>query len=443
VQLGVCKVLTNLFSNEIITLSDVNVGFLSNLIDRFLIKSNGGRKLAIRSLIHNIVYVSRNWVPRRIFSGVLLTAYFKTFFEERDERMDILYSLQHLVDLVETDSGKKETEMEEFFIRSGVSVERNSDEYYVLPPLSLLEPEDDYEPWIYSADLVSGRMWSRDEIEQCVPFSWEECSAGNRNKLMGLIPFEQKLWLVWSCKFDSFGDLFFEQIDEGLSHIGKWDELIKSLTLICHVLVMAIQKCEEFAVKLDDSKLYSRLANYSHVPEVVTVFSEMCYLSQDFAKHVLDLGVYKNILPICKVRSDDCRSLSVRKFLFAPSSVKCCMFSNLSNEQIKEMIRFALSIRPPVEDEDTFKRWVSRMSEMFHHKTVVSLLGLNEEILIELRSEFSSFLEKICSELKSSNYVIVRGILRLLLSITFSKLIDNVTATRLMILIFFQQKSLR
>jgi hypothetical protein len=134
---------------------------------------------------------------------------------------------------------------------------------------------------------------------------WAEISEANDDKFMALMSLREKLSLVRECEFDLAGIRFFEEVKHLLLACESGKGAMKALAVICPIFVMAIQKCESFAMALNDSVLYSSLARYGAAPMVINVFAEMSYLSGAFAKRVFDFGVWGKIMELCRERQDD------------------------------------------------------------------------------------------------------------------------------------------
>jgi hypothetical protein len=89
------------------------------------------------------------------------------------------------------------------------------------------------------------------------------------------------------------------------------------------------------------------------------------------------------------------------------------------------------NVDPPVESDDRFKRWVSEISKIFCDGQKVESLKRQE---VNKKTMWMSILERVCGLLDSGKVEVVRGSIKLLLSITVSHHMSKSEADSLIIL---------
>jgi hypothetical protein len=92
---------------------------------------------------------------------------------------------------------------------------------------------------------------------------------------------------------------------------------------------------------------------------------------------------------------------------------------------VPNILSFALSIRPPIKDETTYKSWISRTSDVISCKSIPELLTAKNKTAVTLRLRFAFFLSRFCELLESGNPIIVRGALKLLIAMISQNLINK------------------
>jgi hypothetical protein len=154
VDVGVCELLSNLLSCQLVTLSDLRITFVCDFIMGFLFGS-AQKKWSIRRLVHNILVLSDEWSLKAVFSEVLLRGYFATFIDEETVRVGpISDSLLTLVQMA-GNSGMDVCEIEALLGASGAMIG-------VLPSLSLLDPVDEYDPCIDSLEYFDRKSMTEE-----------------------------------------------------------------------------------------------------------------------------------------------------------------------------------------------------------------------------------------------------------------------------------------
>jgi hypothetical protein len=232
----------------------------------------------------------------------------------------------------------------------------------------------------------------------------------------------QKLSSVSSCKFQF--DQFFADILKWLREEQKTGDLSDSMALISSVLLLIMEKCGEFPANLSECPLYSELSHYSSVPEVVVMFSEMCYLSDVLCKQVLELGVYNAIWEICQASIDEDGDSQAAWLWFMLNVLKHC-----DPSLIRQSLPFAFQFRPPVPDKHIVKCRIFRILDLFASRRELLQILRDSEIpgkIWLLNPDFQRLLENMGELLESEDPLIVRSCLKFVVTITRSEYIKNI-----------------
>jgi hypothetical protein len=123
IHLGVCKVLFNLLSSEILSVTDFDANHLSMLIIGSLMHGCCERKKTIRYMIHNLIANITKDEEKEFLNDIfqknkrILQLYFTLFKEEEGEKTEWSFSFELLgrIITIATELGIDVTEMQEFF----------------------------------------------------------------------------------------------------------------------------------------------------------------------------------------------------------------------------------------------------------------------------------------------------------------------------------------
>jgi hypothetical protein len=261
--------------------------------------------------------------------------------------------------------------------------------------------------------------------------SWEAIKA-KKDSLEALNAFRSEISQCRRFNGENFEGLF-EDCDELL---GNWkaneEKEEKSiiccdpLPSICEVLRTGMTQFREFAELFRKSSLCGHLVDaYLGRAEVINVFSALCQHSGYLAQLVTESHIYQTVLN----RLGSTGQASQGNLRDADSWFMLSLINTCQHTQLPEVFDCVLRFLPHINDDNPFKRWISRMSAVFEHQRVQELIRSGF-----LRLRWMAFLEEICRWLESDKVLRIRGGLKLILSLTSARLIERSEADRLFLM---------